>query len=192
MRVSEPFTLGLEFLVESSERCDLANVKDEPDGLMSAAIAGLQELEGDDRRLGGDRDQLEEPVGGSDLAVFELEALGLEDTEELLDQPALLVPFDDAPSLLLISHRVGGEKPPVQRFCAGLRISFTHIDHGQRQAFRQMAQELALRPGQVHRTEAQFETTTVLGIHRQHWMQQHPAAVAMTDLPKPAPAFCRG
>src|ERR1022692_4789602 len=99
MGVPEPFALGFEISVEGGERCDAIGVEGEPDGLMATAIACLQELDGDDRRLGGDRDQLEEPVGGGDLAVFELEALGLEDAEELLDQPAPLVPFDDAPGL---------------------------------------------------------------------------------------------
>src|ERR1700730_9447360 len=97
MRVLEAFTFGLEILVEGAERCDLVGIEGEPDGLMATAIARLQELEGNDCRLGGDRDQLEEPVGGGDLAVFEPEALCLEDAEELLDQPASLVPFDDAP-----------------------------------------------------------------------------------------------
>ena len=113
MRILEAFTLGLEILVEGSERCDLIGIEDQPDGLMTTAIARLQELDGDDRCLGGDRDQLEEPLGGADLAVFEPEALRLEDAEELLDQPAPLVPFDDAPGLFYIRHRMSGEKPPV-------------------------------------------------------------------------------
>ena len=75
MRVPEALALGLEILVEGDERCDFVDVKGKPDGLMTAAIAGLQELKGDDRRLGGDRDQLEEPVGGGDLAIFELGSL---------------------------------------------------------------------------------------------------------------------
>src|SRR5260370_40951914 len=117
MRVPEPFALGLEIMVEGGERGDLVSIEGKPDGLMARAIARLQELERNDRRLGGDRDQLEEPVGGGDLAVFELEALRLEDAEELLDQPAPLVPFDDAPGLFCIRHWVSGEKPPVQRLC---------------------------------------------------------------------------
>src|ERR1700687_680424 len=128
MRVPEPFTLGLEILVEGAERCDLVGIEGKPDRLIAATIARLQELERNDRRLGGDRDQLKEPVGGGDLAVFELEALRLEDAEELLDQPAPLVPFDNAPGLFCIRHWVSGEKPPVQRLCAGLRIGLTHID----------------------------------------------------------------
>jgi hypothetical protein len=35
-----------------------------------AAVACLQELDGDDGGLGGDGDQLEEPVGGAELTVF--------------------------------------------------------------------------------------------------------------------------
>ena len=59
MRVLEPFTLGLKILVEGGERCDLVGIEGKPDGLIATAIARLQELEGDDRRLGGDCDQLE-------------------------------------------------------------------------------------------------------------------------------------
>jgi hypothetical protein len=99
MRVPEPFTLGLEISVESSERCDSVGIEGKPGGLVTTAVAGLKELDCDDRRLGSNRNQLEEPVGGSDLAVFEPEALGLENAEELLDQPAPLVPFDDTPCL---------------------------------------------------------------------------------------------
>ena len=310
MRVPETLALGLEILVEGGERCDLTGIEGKADGLMAVSVARLQELDGDDRSLGGDRDQLEQPVGGGDLAVFQLQTLGLEDAEELLDQPAPLVPFDDAPGLLCRGHGVCGEKPPVQRLGAGLRIGFTDIDQVQRQTFRQMTQELGLRPGQFHRAEAQFkdcdtfgprrsrrqhdgalihhrhplagriqadavgefaimhaagddveallgragikgedvaltvaecgyhgglgkqrlgrqrrgdpalrflvrqvaqimrdgaaalagpdlaaqqaETAAILGVHRQHRVQQHPAAVTLADLPKPTPAFGRG
>src|SRR6266850_328067 len=163
MRVPEPFTLGLEISIESGERCYFVSIEDKSHGLIATAIARLQELEGDDRRLGGDRDQLEEPVRGGDLAVFELEALCLEDAEELLDQPAPLVPFDDAPGFFCIRHGVSGEKPPVQRLGAGRRIGFRYLDQGQRQAFGQMTQELTLRPGQVHRAEAKFENRDTFG-----------------------------
>src|SRR5260370_1034397 len=78
MRVFEPFTLDLEILVEGGEGCDVVGIEGKPDGLMVTAIARLQELDSDDCGLGGDRDQLEEPLGGRDLAVFEIEALRLE------------------------------------------------------------------------------------------------------------------
>src|SRR5437667_173184 len=38
----------------------------------------------------------------------------------------------------------------------------------------------------------QTKTAAAFGIHRQHRVQQHPAAVALTYYPKPAPAFCSG
>src|SRR5215213_766135 len=154
MRILEPFASGFDILIEGSERRDLVRFEREVDRLLAAAISRLQELDGNDGGFGSDGGQLEEPIGGSDLTVLEPEALGLEDAEELLDQPALLVPIYDTPSLFGIRYRVGGEKPPVQRLGAGLRIDLTHIDQVQRQTFRQMAQELALRPGQTNRTEA--------------------------------------
>src|SRR6266404_6079888 len=109
MRVPKPFTLGFEILIEGGECGDLVGIEGKPDGLMTTAVARLQKLDGDDCRLGSDRDQLEESIGGSDLAVFQLEALRLEHAVELLDQPAPLVPFDDAPGLFCIRHRVVGK-----------------------------------------------------------------------------------
>src|SRR5260370_891664 len=167
MRVFEPFTLDLEILVEGGEGCDVVGIEGKPDGLMVTAIARLQELDSDACGLGGDRDQLEEPLGGRDLAVFEIEALRLEDAAELRDQPATLVPFHDAPGLFCIRHRMSSEKPPVQRLCTGLRISLTHIDHGQRQTFWHTAQELGLRPSQSHQAEAQGEHCGTLKRARQ-------------------------
>ena len=99
MGVLEPLALSFEVAVEGRKRCGLVGIEHTPYRLLAAAIACLQELDGDNRGFGSDRDQLEEPLGSGDLAVFKLEALGLEDAEELLDQPALLVPIDDTPSL---------------------------------------------------------------------------------------------
>src|SRR5918994_2304970 len=149
MRILEPFASGFDILIEGSERRDLVRFEDEVDRLLAAAVPRLQELDGNDGGLGSDGGQLEEAIGGGDLTVFEPEAVGLEDAEELLDQPALLVPINDTPGLFCIRHRMGGEKPPVQRLGAGLRIDLTHINQGQRQTFWQMAQELGFRPGQV-------------------------------------------
>src|SRR5712671_1683413 len=43
-----------------------------------------------------------------------------------------------------------------------------------------------------HLTAQQAKTAAVLGVHRQHRVQQHPVAVALADLSEPAPASCRG
>src|SRR5260370_36192874 len=51
VRGFQPFTLGLEVLVEGSEGCHPVDVEGKPDGLMVTAMARLQELDGDDRRL---------------------------------------------------------------------------------------------------------------------------------------------
>ena len=63
----------------------------------------------------------------------------LEDPEELLDDPALLVPFDDAPGVVCSGDAMRGEKAPVQRLDAGTGIDLADVDDGQMQAFRQMA-----------------------------------------------------
>src|SRR6202158_6185178 len=41
MRGPEPFTLGLEILVEGAERCDLVGIEGKPDRLIAATIARL-------------------------------------------------------------------------------------------------------------------------------------------------------
>src|SRR6185437_4348303 len=114
MRVSEPFALGFEIAVEGGESNDLFGIEGDPGELAIMAIACLHELEGDDCRLGCNRDQLEKPLGSLKLAVLEPEALRFEDAEELLDQPPPLVPFDDAPCFFCRRHRVRREQPPVQ------------------------------------------------------------------------------
>ena len=45
----------------------------------------------------------------------------------------------------------------MQRLGAGLRIDLTHVDEGQRQAFRADGAGTCFGPGQTHRAEAQFE-----------------------------------
>ena len=126
MRVPEPFAPGFEPLIEGSKCGDLACVEGNMGGLL-ATVARLQQLDGDDGGFGGDGDQLEEPLGGADLAVFEPEAVCLEDAEELLDDPALFIPFDDLPGVLRIGDPMSGEKPPMQRLDASRRIDFVLV-----------------------------------------------------------------
>ena len=130
MRISEPFALGFEIAIEGGERRDFVSIEGNPDGLTVTAITGLHELKSDDRRFGRDHNQLKKALGGSDLAVFEPEALRLENAEELLDQPAPFVPFDDAPGLFCSRHRMRREQPPVQRLDAGVRVGLPDIDQG--------------------------------------------------------------
>src|ERR1700761_4306764 len=118
MRVLQSFVSGFDLLIEGDQRIDLAGIEGDEKRLL-ASIAGLQELDGDDRCLGSDGNQFEEPVGGADLAILEPEALRLEDAEELLDDPALLVPRDDAPTVICTGDVVRGDKTPMQRLDVG-------------------------------------------------------------------------
>src|SRR5690242_17734510 len=127
MWVFQPFGSGFELLIEGGKRGDLAGGEGDVDRLW-AAVPRLQELDGDDGSLGGDGDQFEEPVSRADLTVFELEALCLKDAEELLDDPALFVPFDDAPSVLCIGDPMRGEKPPMQRLDPGFGVDLAYIN----------------------------------------------------------------
>ena len=77
MWILEPFAFGFDILVEGGEGCDFVRIEGEVDRLLAAAIPRLQELDGNDGGFGRDGDEREEAVGGGDLAVFELEALGL-------------------------------------------------------------------------------------------------------------------
>ena len=105
MRILEPFAFGFELLVESGERRDFVRIEGEVDRLLAAAIPRLQELDGNDGGFGSDGDELEEPLGGGELAVFELEALGLEDAEELLDEAGLR-PDADCPRVRTLAELV--------------------------------------------------------------------------------------
>src|SRR5881397_4232869 len=60
--VPQALALGLEVLVEGGKGCDLVCLEGKPRWLLATTIARLQELDGDDRRLGRDGDELEEAV----------------------------------------------------------------------------------------------------------------------------------
>src|SRR5215204_2620068 len=83
MWVLKPLASRFDILIEGGERRDLVRIESEVDRLLAAAIPRLQELDSDNRGFGGDGDELEEPLGSGDLTVFEPEALGLENAEEL-------------------------------------------------------------------------------------------------------------
>ena len=54
----------------------------------------------------------------------------------------------------------------MQRLGASGRSRLTYLDQGQRQALGQIAQEFALRPGQIHRAEAKLENRDTLSALR--------------------------
>ncbi len=65
------------------------------DGVLS--VTSLHELKGQNGRLGGDGNKLEQAVGRFDLAVLDLQPLFFEDPEELFDGPSAPIPVDDLP-----------------------------------------------------------------------------------------------
>jgi len=69
------------------------------------AVARLQKLDGDDCAWQRS-DQLESRSAVAIWLSSSLKPCVFEDAVELLDQPAPLVPFDDAPCLFCIRHRV--------------------------------------------------------------------------------------
>src|SRR5258707_573980 len=91
---------ALHSLIEQGDERDLVGCEGEAGGPPVGAGAGLYELHDDGGGFGGDGDQLAEAVGGGELAVFDAQSLELEGAEELLDDPALLVPSDDLPGLV--------------------------------------------------------------------------------------------
>src|SRR5882724_10949489 len=119
------------------------------------AVARLLELESDSRCLGGDCGQLDQALGGGKLTVFEPETLQLQQTPQLLDDPALLVPMDDAPSSRGIGNVMGGEQPPVQTLGAVRRMRFEELDQSDRHISRQMAMCSAVWPPQRDLSEPQ-------------------------------------
>ena len=80
------------------------------------------------------------------------QALLLQGAEELLDDPALLVPGDDAPGDGRVGDRVGGQQPPEDRLGALGRIDLGHLDQDAAPALRQallqrLVLDAAARPG---------------------------------------------
>ena len=78
-------------------------------------VTRLDELQRQHGGLGRDGNEFKQSIGGVQLTVFDLKALQLHDTEQLLDHPALRIPVDDLPGALGIAQRVRRQQAPVQR-----------------------------------------------------------------------------
>ena len=63
------------------------------------AISGLNELDDDTCRPGGDRHEFDQAFSAVELAILDAQTLALQRAKELFDDPALLVPGDDPPSI---------------------------------------------------------------------------------------------
>ena len=121
---------GLVSGLEGSESVDLAGLEGDGGVEIGSTVSGLHELESDDGGLGRDGDELEEGIGAVELTVFDAEALGFEDAEELLDGPTPSVPVDDLPGVCGIGDLVGGQQPPMHRLDALRWLQLDGLDQG--------------------------------------------------------------
>src|SRR5271169_7082723 len=139
-----PFELRLL----QAEGFDLDGREDLIGGGRPGAVAGADELGDAGRRVGGEEGEFDEGLSTLDLAGLDIEALALEDPEQLLDVPALAIPLDDLQSVLWGLDGMGGQQPPMQRrLLARARAAFANVDDMDNHAVRQCsAQRRAMQP----------------------------------------------
>src|SRR5215218_6675802 len=138
--VALSFGPAFEALAQGFEEGQVVRAEGVGDGpeaaLSGAAVAGVDELlDGD----GGDKGRHGELAPGAVLADahrLDVEALGLEGTEQLLDRPAAAVQVGDREGLGRIRDRERGEEPPVHAL-ARRRIDLAHVDEVEDDALRQ-------------------------------------------------------
>src|SRR5215207_313323 len=138
--VALSFGLAFEALAQGFDEGQVVRAEGVGDGpeaaLTGAAVAGVDELldgdGGDERRHG------ELAPGGvlADAHRLDVEALGLEGAEQLLDRPAAAVQVGDREGLGRIRDRERGEEPPVHAL-ARRRIDLAHVDEVEDDALRQ-------------------------------------------------------
>lgn len=100
MRVFLKLGLALQVFIDCLDHFDFIGRESKVCWKHILTIAGLNELNDDGCGFGGDGHQLHQPIGGFKLAVLDLQALAFHRAEELLDDPAPLVPGDDLPGLV--------------------------------------------------------------------------------------------
>ena len=99
MMVLLKFGPAFQGFVDGLERFDLVRREGAFDRQLFAAIAGLNELDDDTCRSGGDRHELDQAFSAVELTVLDAQPLALQRAKELFDDPALLVPGDDQPGI---------------------------------------------------------------------------------------------
>ena len=146
---------ALILAAEGVEETDFVVIEGDAGRRGAVAVPRLDQLQGDDGGLGRDRGEFEQPVRAFDPAILDLQPLGLEDPEELLDRPASLVPINDFPGGSGAVDLVGGQQMPMQGFDAGRRIELGDLDHAQRHRLGQVPHARAPRPLQRHPSKTQ-------------------------------------
>jgi hypothetical protein len=154
MGIALQFSASLILPTDRSQNCDLVFVESVAGRLGALSVTGLNKLQDDCGSLRGHGSEFEQPIGGFDSAVFELESLQFENPEQLLYGPALLVPVDDAPPRSCILDLMGCQQIPMQRLDVGWCISFDNIDQSKLDCLRQVGR-LGRRPFQHNAAEPQ-------------------------------------
>src|SRR5438270_4087105 len=107
-----PFEDGLL----EAEGFDLVGGENLLGGDWGGAVAGVDELHDAGGGEGGKEGEFAQAVGGLDLTGLDIKALALEGPEQLLDRPALAIPFDDLASIFSAIDDVA---PLLEDVCIG-------------------------------------------------------------------------
>ena len=164
-----PFKGGLL----EAEGFDLVGREDLLGGNWGGTVAGVDELHDAGGGEGGKEGEFTEAICGLDLTGLNIEALALEDPEQLLNSPALAIPFDDLPGVRSGVDDVCRQQPPMQRrFWARARAAFAHINDVDSHALGQRCAPLAqpVRAHQLELAEAQLHLRATRG---SAWLSGH-------------------
>jgi hypothetical protein len=112
MRVLLPRCPAAVLAVQRIESAELIGSKGNRSRLTAAPVPCLKQLQGEQRGMSGNGDELKQSLGGLDLAVLEAQSVFFEQPKQLFDNPSRPVPIDDLPGGIGIGDRMGGEQPP--------------------------------------------------------------------------------
>ena len=157
MRIFLLFGFALDLRVDGFQGRPLLLCEGQAGRFGAAPVTSLHQLEDEGGGFGGNRRELQQPLGAGNLTVFELQPLLLRNAKERLDDPAQLVPGDDLPSRVYARDVMGGEPPPVQRLDAGRGVVFGDLDESEAHAWQEIA-SAAPRAFENYRAEAQRQT----------------------------------
>src|SRR5258707_6260047 len=118
MRIFLKLGFALQVFIDRIKHLDLFAGEGKACGKHIVTIAGLNELNDDSCGFGCDGHQPYQPLGGFKLAVLDLQSLVFHRAEELLNDPAPLVPGDDLPGRRNAVDLMGRQQEPMDGFCA--------------------------------------------------------------------------
>src|SRR5208282_2217557 len=114
-RMGVLLTLGFAFEggAKCGERFDLRLGESGGGGQTIAAVALLDELDGDGRGFDCGGGELDQALGAGELAFLQVEALGFHDAVHLLDRPTRFIPGDQTQRIGGAGDLMGSQETPV-------------------------------------------------------------------------------